>query len=97
MRRMQERNAYCVVEWMSSISDKTSRARAIQARASMGKLYFPKKSEWKEHVTNQLLRFPVGKHDDAVDVFSLVGRGLEIVRSANKPREKSARKVGWMC
>ncbi len=82
MKRMQERNAFCTVEWLASISDKTARARPIQARASMGKVFLPKKADWKEHVLSQLLRFPAGKHDDAVDVFSLLGRGLEHVNAA---------------
>lgn len=85
MRRMQERNAYCRVEWMASIHDKATRARAIQARASMGKVWLPKRAAWKPDVLTQLLTFPAGKHDDAVDVFSLLGRGLEHVIDAGKP------------
>lgn len=85
VRRMTERNAYCWVEWLPSISDKASRARAIQARASMGKVWLPKKAAWKDHVLTQLLKFPAGKHDDAVDVMSLIGRGLEYVADA-RPR-----------
>lgn len=97
MKRMQERNAYCVIEWMASISDKTARARPIQARASMGKVFLPKKADWKEHVFSQILRFPAGKNDDAVDVLGLIGRGLETIKSATKPREKArATASGWM-
>jgi len=40
MRRMQEREAYCRIEWMPSISDKPSRARPFQGMASMGKVFF---------------------------------------------------------
>jgi hypothetical protein len=29
---------------------------------------------------SQLMRFPAGKFDDAVDVCSLIGRGLEYAR-----------------
>lgn len=82
MRRMQERKAYCRIEWLSSIADKTARARSIQARASMGKIFLPKNAIWKADVLGQLLKFPAGKHDDAVDVFSLLGRGLEFVGDA---------------
>ena len=98
MKRMQERNAYCFVEWMPSISDKTSRARPIQARASMGKVFFPKKSNFTEHVMSQLLRFPAGKHDDAVDVLSLIGRGMEFINNASKPKETKQvySQGGWM-
>lgn len=96
MRRMQERKAYCRVEWMPSIADKTARARAIQARASMGKLFFPKHATWKADVVGQLLKFPAGKYDDAVDVFSLFGRGLEFVADASKPRPLAPKPIGWM-
>jgi len=86
MRRMQERNAICRIEWLASIADKEARARSIQGLASMGRLYFPKNAPWKGDVQAQMLRFPAGKHDDAVDVFSLIGRGLQHVRPKRKPR-----------
>lgn len=98
MKRMQERDAWCRIEWLSSIADKPTRARSIQGRASMGKVFFPKKAEWKEHVLGQLLRFPAGKNDDAVDVLSLIGRGLEHIRSAVPKRKPVNPKPssGWM-
>jgi predicted phage terminase large subunit-like protein len=83
IKRMSDRNAYCRMEWMASIADKPTRARSIQALASMGKLFFPKNAVWKGEVLAQLLRFPAGKHDDAVDVFSLIGRALQHVRTPN--------------
>jgi predicted phage terminase large subunit-like protein len=79
-RRMIERGEFCRLEWLASIADKAVRARAIQARVSMGKVFLPKAARWKEHVLSQLLKFPAGKYDDAVDVLSLIGRGLEKVR-----------------
>ncbi len=82
LRRMDERRAYCRLEWLPSISDKPTRARGIQALASMGKLWFPRDASWKSDVIGQALRFPAGKHDDAVDVLSMIGRGLEFVRPA---------------
>jgi len=97
LKRMSERNAYCLIEWLSSISDKTTRARGIQARASMGKVFFPKHSAWKERVVTQLLRFPAGKYDDAVDVLSLIGRGLDRIKDVKPKRERTVRvSSGWM-
>ena len=97
MKRLQERHAYCNIEWLASVSDKTSRARAIQARASMGKVFFPKRAEWKDHVMTQLLRFPAGKNDDAVDVLSLFGRGLEHINAATQRRPARTHNTsGWM-
>lgn len=103
IKRLQERNAYCRIEWLASQSDKEARARGIQARAAMGKVFFPKNAVWKSDIVGQLLRFPAGKHDDAVDVFSLVGRGIDLVKGTkvvNKPKvvhnTKHYSHTGWM-
>jgi predicted phage terminase large subunit-like protein len=97
-RRMSERSAYCRLEWLASISDKEIRARAVQALASVKTISFPKAAPWKPEVMKQLLQFPSGKYDDAVDVFSLLGRGLEHVQPARKPRAivGEGEPVGWM-
>jgi predicted phage terminase large subunit-like protein len=79
MRRMNERQAYCRLEWLASIADKPTRARTIQGMASMGKVFLPKNAPWKGDLMNQLMRFPAGKHDDGVDVLSLFGRGLQMM------------------
>ncbi|HEX8415237.1 MAG TPA: terminase family protein [Sphingomicrobium sp.] len=81
-RRMMERKAFCRLEWLSSISDKPTRARGFQARAAMGKVRFEPGADISEY-----LMFPAGKHDDDVDTASLIGRALDdmhpaIVRAA---------------
>lgn len=86
MKRLSERGAHCRVEWLPSINDKESRARGIQAMMSMGKVFWPKFAPWKADVQGQMLRFPAGKHDDAVDVFSLIGRGMKFVGAARNKR-----------
>ncbi len=98
MRRMQERNAGCRIEWLSSIADKEIRARSIQALASIKAIMLPKHSSWRPDVERQLLQFPSGKYDDAVDVFSLIGRGLEHTKPAKKPRLSIVEHepMGWM-
>ena len=100
MSRMTQRNAFCRIEWLPSVNDKPTRARSIQAMASMGKVFFPKNAAWKGDVLGQLLRFPAGKHDDSVDVFSLIGRGLEFIRAPRSARRHEATQQfgggGWM-
>lgn len=86
MKRMQEREAFCRVEWLASIADKPTRARSFQAKASMGKVFLPKHATWKPDLLAQLMRFPAGKYDDGVDVCSLFGRGLEFIKG---PKKKS--------
>jgi predicted phage terminase large subunit-like protein len=88
MKRLSEREAYCRVEWLPSVADKESRARGIQAMMAMGKVRWPRFAPWKTEVEGQLLKFPAGKHDDAVDVMSLFGRGLKFINaSKGKPKE----------
>ena len=85
LKRMSERGTTCRVEWLPSIQDKEYRAIGIQGMMSMGKVFWPKNAIWKSHVQEQLLRFPAGKHDDAVDVMGLFGRGLKFVQGNKKP------------
>jgi len=76
LKRMRERKAFCRVDWIPSIADKTSRARAFQARASMGKVKLPN-NEWGYSILSQLLSFPAGMMDDDVDTLSLMGRIID--------------------
>ena len=77
--RMAERGVWVRIEWLPSTVDKQARCRPFQALASMGKVLFPIEAAWKAEIVGQLLRFPAGKHDDGVDVCSLIGRGLEMM------------------
>src|SRR5712672_215752 len=76
---MNERRAYCRVEWLPSVVEKTARARSFQAMASMNKVMVPITAGWKAELLGQLTRFPAGKYDDGVDVCSLIGRGIEMM------------------
>jgi predicted phage terminase large subunit-like protein len=101
MRRLQERQAFCRIEWLASIADKPTRARSIQAKAAMGKVFLPKFAPWKAHVLGNLLRFPAGKHDDSVDVLSLIGRGLESIGGPKRKKPLQTTPpadagMGWM-
>lgn len=96
LKRMRERRVYCHCEWMASIHDKPTRARGIQSRCSMGKLYFLSASEWTERLISQLLRFPDGKHDDAVDVCSLIGRALDEIYGATVPESEEKQDEGYI-
>lgn len=72
-RRMRERRVHCRLEWMPSITDKASRARGFQARASMGgTVFFEPGADLEE-----FLMFPAGRHDDEVDNASLIGRAVD--------------------
>lgn len=87
-RRMRERKVFGRRSQMTSVSDKPTRCRSFQARASMGKVYLPEGATWVPDLLQELLTFPVGKHDDQVDVLGLIGRMLDtmIGASVNKPK-----------
>jgi predicted phage terminase large subunit-like protein len=71
-RRMRERGTYCRLEWLSSVSDKPTRARSFQAMAATGRVKFERGADLSE-----FLVFPAGKHDDEVDTASLIGRAID--------------------
>ncbi len=83
-RRMRERRSLCRLEWLPSVHDKPTRARAFQAMASSGMVHLPREA-WADRLLSQLLVFPVGVADDAVDVCSLLGRYLDRMRDARVP------------
>ncbi len=85
-RRMTETATRCRMEWLPSIHDKATRARAFQSRAAMGEVSLLD-DERGERVLKQLLSFPAGKHDDAVDVCSMMGLALDMAHPAIVPLE----------
>jgi hypothetical protein len=60
---MNERRAFCRLEWLASMSEKTARARPFQALASMHKVFLSEQASWKAELLGQLLRSPAGKYD----------------------------------
>jgi predicted phage terminase large subunit-like protein len=97
-KRIRERQAYCRVEWIPSTADKPTRARSFQARASMGKVFLPREKDWSQRLLSQLLAFPAGKYDDAVDVCSLMGQVIDqshpaVIPQAKETRNEFARRI----
>ena len=92
-RRMDERKVWFRAEWITSISDKVTRARAFQGRAAAGKVHIPE-GMVGDAIIDQLLRFPTGKNDDKVDVLSLFCLALDDAHPAivhnPKPRVSEA-------
>ncbi len=85
-KRMYETKTYTYRRQFTSTTDKATRARSIQARMSMGKVYFPNNGVFTADLERELLRFPAGKNDDQVDTLSLIGRMLTSMMSGDMPR-----------
>ena len=50
-------------------------ARPFQGMASLGKVHIPY-CDWGDRLINQLVAFPAGEYDDAVDVCALIALAL---------------------
>lgn len=84
-RAMKEKNAFVNIEPMPSILDKSMKLQAFHARVTGGTVHFPVRRPWAEHVIDNLIKFPAGKHDDAADVCGLLGRGIDQMMDAHIP------------
>lgn len=90
LKRMRDTKTFCRLEWLPSIHDKPTRARAFQAMAASGKVRFEPGADISE-----FLVFPAGKHDDDVDCASLIGQAIDQAHKAivatkvpDKPRDR---------
>ncbi len=103
-RRMRERKTFCRLEWLTRGHDKPTMARSLQAMAAQGKVKIAD-TEYGHRLLGQMLQFPAGKHDDAVDMVALMGLALDqahpgIIKAAEKrpPRDiwaEEEQKPSW--
>lgn len=77
LRTMREQRAYVARYQIPSRHDKAVRAQAIRGRMAVDGLCIPEAAPWRTDFENELMSFPVGKHDDQVDALSLVGQLLD--------------------
>jgi predicted phage terminase large subunit-like protein len=96
-KRMRETGTYVRRIALASAGGKADRALGFAARASAGTVYLPAGKPWAIRLLNQLCAFTGqdGRPDDAVDVCSLIGRGLDHMHNAAGPESKArARSLG---
>ncbi len=94
-KRMRERKVYARREQITSVADKATRSRSIQARAAMGKVYLPQSAPWVADFLAELCAFPAGKHDDQVDAIGLIGRLLDQMLAGRVPKAESPEAGKW--
>jgi hypothetical protein len=80
-RRMRERNTYCRLEWLVRGHDKPTMARPLQAMAAARKVKIAD-TEYGHRLLHQLLQFPAGRLDDAVDMAALFGMAIDMAHPA---------------
>jgi predicted phage terminase large subunit-like protein len=96
LKRARERQAYCVREQFPTRHDKAVRAQSIRGRMAAMGLRIHRDAPWRTDLITELLRFPVGVHDDQVDALGLVGQLLDkmLAPGKDKPVVK-LRRDGW--
>ncbi len=75
-KAMQERDNYFSIETCTPVSDKTQRARPLQARMREGMVEFDKEADWYPALEREILEFPRGAFVDQVDALAHVFLGL---------------------
>jgi len=92
-QRQRQLKQYLSIEYLASIGDKTARFQNFRGMASAGKLHIPD-CPWGHRLVDQLCVFPGRSRDDAVDVCSAFGRGLEGMVWSKAAAVEPVRKVG---
>ena len=78
-------------------NNKEAGARTFQALVNAGIVYLPKGEQWAIYLVNQLVRFPVGKFDDKVDVCTGFARMINKVwASSGSKSEKPKPTDRWV-
>lgn len=86
----------CRIEALSPHGqDKATKARPIQAKASMGEVWMPN-GMVGDVIIDECIRFPAGRNDDEVDTLSLIGRAIDQAHPAIvKPEDSTKPKDMW--
>lgn len=66
-KTMRERKVSFPIIVNKPLTNKTARARPLQGRLQMGKVWFPIDAPWMAVTEKEMLQFPSGPHDDIVD------------------------------
>lgn len=92
-RQLEERITIPYKKLKTRGKDKATRARTVQGRMEQGRVFFPKSAIWTQDLVNELLKFPLGLHDDQVDSLAWVFNMLILFSTVRDPRP--AKKKSW--
>lgn len=85
LRAMRERKAFVARQDFPTRGDKSVRAQSIRGRMAVDGLYYSAGAAWRTDFENELMTFPVGKHDDQVDALGLIGQLLDRMVAPSPP------------
>lgn len=86
LKRMMEREAYVVREQFATRGDKAVRAQSFRGLIATRGLRIHKDAPFLSDLIAEMMSFPVGVHDDQVDMLGLIGQLIDRMSSGNKPK-----------
>ena len=92
-RRIAERQTYVARVQFPTRGDKAVRSQSIRGRMASRGLYVPTGAQWYPAFRAELLSFPVGKHDDQVDMLGLIGQIIDKMGVGSKLPEATPLKI----
>ncbi len=93
LSEMQRRNKFAHVEAFPALNDKRLRAVPIQQRMRAGGVKYDAEADWVDSFFEELMKFPKATHDDQVDAFAWLGRG--IAEFIEAPTEEELEQDEW--
>jgi hypothetical protein len=85
-QRMMDEKVFFVMTPLNSSKDLAARSVSICGMMQMHKVHFPVFAHWWPQAKDEMLRFPLGKHDDFLAALSELGRGLTDMARPTPPR-----------
>jgi len=87
VKRMLETQSFVAREQFPTRGDKAVRAQSIRGRMALAGMYVQKDAPWLSDLISEMMSFPVGVHDDAVDALGLAGQLMDRMSMGNKPKQ----------
>lgn len=84
-KRMMETGAYVAREQFATRGDKAVRAQSFRGLIATRGLRVPRDAPWLSDLIAEMMSFPVGVHDDQVDMLGLIGQLLDRMFKGSLP------------
>lgn len=87
IKRMMERGSYVAREQFATRGDKAVRAQSFRGLIATRGLRIPKDAPWVSDLISEMMSFPVGVHDDQVDMLGLIGQLIDRMSAGTTPKQ----------
>lgn len=86
LKRMMERAAYVAREQFATRGDKAVRAQSFRGLIATRGLRIHKDAPFLADLISEMMSFPVGVHDDQVDMLGLIGQLIDRMSNGSGPK-----------